>query len=104
MLGLPSVCLMKYEKKQAFLKLADRWQFFSNALQLPVHMPSRADLGEGMDVTTRHNLGALVHRHYNLMKPAIDMVKEALPESAVKQLVKCQKAVDREIQEVSGGR
>lgn len=56
-----------------------------------------------MDVTTRHNLGALVHRHYNLMKPAIDMVKEALPESAVKQLVKCQRAVDREIREASGG-
>ncbi|CAM9126445.1 unnamed protein product [Ectocarpus sp. 12 AP-2014] len=82
---------------QAFLKLADRWQFFSNALQLPVHMPSRADLGEEMDAATRSNLGALVHRHYNLMKPAMDTVKQTIPESAVKQLVKCQRAVEREL-------
>ncbi|CBJ49037.1 conserved unknown protein [Ectocarpus siliculosus] len=82
---------------QAFLKLADRWQFFSNALQLPVHMPSRADLGEEMDAATRSNLGALVHRHYNLMKPAMDTVKQTMPESAVKQLVKCQRAVEREL-------
>lgn len=83
-----------------FLKLADRWQFFSNALQLPVHMPSRADLGEGMDVETRSNLGALVHRHYSLMKPAVEAVKDRMPESAVKQLVKCQRAVEREIFDV----
>ncbi|CAM9501167.1 unnamed protein product, partial [Laminaria digitata] len=83
---------------QVFLKLADRWQFFSNALQLPVHMPSRADLGEGMDLDTRSNLGALVHRHYALMKPAVEAVKERMPESAVKQLLKCQRAVERELQ------
>lgn len=86
---------------QVFLKLADRWQFFSNALQLPVHMPSRADLGEGMDMDTRSNLGALVHRHYALMKPAVEAVKERMPESAVKQLLKCQRAVERELQDVS---
>lgn len=86
---------------QAFLKLADRWQFFSNALQLPVHMPSRADLGERLNTTTRRNLGALVHRHYALMKPAFEVVKESLPESAVKQLVKCQRAVERELHNVS---
>ena len=85
---------------QAFLKLADRWQFFSNALQLPVHMPSRADLGEGLDATTRSNLGALVHRHYSLMKPALGAVKKTMPESAVKQLVKCQRAVERELKDV----
>lgn len=85
---------------QSFLKLADRWQFFSNALQLPVHMPSRADLGEELDSATRSNLGALVHRHYNLMKPAIDVVKKSMPESAVKQLVKCQRAVERELRDV----
>ncbi len=85
---------------QAFLKLADRWQFFSNALQLPVHMPSRADLGEGLDAATRSNLGALVHRHYSLMKPAMDAVKKTMPESAVKQLVKCQRAVERELKDV----
>ncbi|CAM9137473.1 unnamed protein product, partial [Hapterophycus canaliculatus] len=82
---------------QAFLKLADRWQFFSNALQLPVHMPSRADLGSELDATTRSNLGALVHRHYSLMKPAMDAVKKTMPESAVKHLVKCQRAVEREL-------
>lgn len=86
---------------QAFLKLADRWQFFSNALQLPVHMPSRADLGEGLDAATRSNLGALVHRHYSLMKPAMDAVKKTMPEGAVKQLVKCQRAVERELNDVS---
>lgn len=86
---------------QAFLKLADRWQFFSNALQLPVHMPSRADRGEELDAATRSNLGALVHRHYNLMKPAMDEVKKTMPESAVKQLVKCQRAVERELKDVS---
>lgn len=86
---------------QAFLKLADRWQFFSNALQLPVHMPSRADRGEELDAATRSNLGALVHRHYNLMKPAMDAVKKTMPESAVKQLIKCQRAVERELKDVS---
>lgn len=86
---------------QAFLKLADRWQFFSNALQLPVHMPSRADRGEELDAATRSNLGALVHRHYSLMKPAMDAVKKTMPESAVKQLVKCQRAVERELRDVS---
>ena len=86
---------------QAFLKLADRWQFFSNALQLPVHMPSRADRGEELDAATRSNLGALVHRHYSLMKPAMDAVKKTMPESAVKQLVKCQRAVERELKDVS---
>eukprot|EP00903_Cladosiphon_okamuranus_P018777 g17274.t1 len=84
---------------QAFLKLADRWQFFSNALQLPVHMPSRADRGKELDAATRTNLGALVHRHYNLMKPAMDAVKKTMPESAVKQLVKCQRAVERELKD-----
>lgn len=86
---------------QAFLKLADRWQFFSNALQLPVHMPSRADVGKELDAEARSNLGALVHRHYNLMKPAMDVVKRAMPEGAVKQLVKCQRAVERELNDVS---
>lgn len=86
---------------QAFLKLADRWQFFSNALQLPVHMPSRADVGGGLDIATRKNLGALVHRHYNLMKPALEAVKENLPESAIKQLMKCQRALERELRDVS---
>lgn len=86
---------------QAFLKLADRWQFFSNALQLPVHMPSRADRGEELDAATRSNLGALVHRHYSLMKPAMEAVKKTMPESAVKELVKCQRAVEREIKDVS---
>ncbi|CAM9861181.1 unnamed protein product [Scytosiphon promiscuus] len=86
---------------QAFLKLADRWQFFSNALQLPVHMPSRADLGTGLDTSTRSNLGALVHRHYSLMKPAMNAVKKTMPESAVKHLVKCQRAVERELKDVS---
>lgn len=86
---------------QAFLKLADRWQFFSNALQLPVHMPSRADLGNGLDASTRSNLGALVHRHYSLMRPAMDAVKKTMPESAVKHLVKCQRAVERELKDVS---
>ncbi|CAN0459687.1 unnamed protein product, partial [Ascophyllum nodosum] len=72
---------------ETFLKLADRWQFFSNALQLPVHMPSRSDVGRpGLDVATKGYLGALVHRHYNLMQPAVENVKETLPESAVKQL------------------
>lgn len=86
---------------QTFLKLADRWQFFSNALQLPVHMPSRADRGHrGLDVVTKSNLGALVHRHYTLMRPAIERIRTMLPESAVKQLVKCQRAVERELRDV----
>lgn len=34
-------------------------------------------------------------------RPAIDTVKESLPESAVKQLVKCQRAVETELKEVS---
>lgn len=86
---------------QTFLELADRWQFFSNALQLPVHMPSRADRGHrGLDVVTKSNLGALVHRHYTLMRPAIERIREVLPESAVKQLVKCQRAVERELRDV----
>lgn len=86
---------------QIFLKLADRWQFFSNALQLPVHMPSRADRGHrGLDIVTKSNLGALVHRHYTLMRPAIEGIRKMLPESAVKQLVKCQRAVERELRDV----
>lgn len=86
---------------QAFLRLADRWQFFSNALQLPVYMPSRADRSEELNLATRNNLGALVHRHYFLMQPAMEAVKESLPENAVKQLVKCQRAVERELFDVS---
>lgn len=62
----PPSSLQNYPK--VFLRMADRWQFFSNALQLPVHMPSRADIGQGLDIVTRQRLGALVHRHYYLMR------------------------------------
>ncbi|CAM9108122.1 unnamed protein product [Discosporangium mesarthrocarpum] len=86
---------------QAFLRLADRWQFFSNALQLPVHMPTRSDLGGSLDFETRRNLGALVHRHYFLMRPTMETIKETLPESATKQLVKCQRVVERELNDIA---
>lgn len=54
--------------RQAFLKQAERWQFFGSALQLPAHIPSRSDFGADLDLRTRQDLGALVHLHYAVMR------------------------------------
>ncbi|CAM9714388.1 unnamed protein product [Chrysoparadoxa australica] len=78
---------------ETFLRQADRSQFFSHSLQLPIHMPARADAGGPFNVQVKRQLGSLVHRHYHMMKPAIEQLKASLPASATATLCKLEQAV-----------
>jgi hypothetical protein len=64
----------------SFLKAAERWQFFSDALLLPV--PSFTDGDEKLE--------SLVRAHYLAMKPAITAVIESLPEAAGARLAQAE--------------